>query len=95
MIDMASKQIIPAVIKYSQKLAKTVLDVKAAGVEPVVQADLLSRVNSKFTEMKEALEVLQREEAAAFAMEDVESAGHSAIRMWWFARHGSAESACG
>ena len=41
MIDMASKQIIPAVIKYSQKLAKTVLDVKAAGVEPVVQADLL------------------------------------------------------
>lgn len=55
MIDMASKQIIPAVIKYSQKLAKTVLDVKAAGVEPVVQANLLSRVNSKLTEMKEAL----------------------------------------
>ena len=73
MIDMASKQIIPAVIKYSQKLAKTVLDVKAAGVEPVVQADLLSRVNSKLTEMKEALEVLQREEAAAFAMEDVKA----------------------
>ena len=37
MIDMASRQIIPAVVGYTQKLAKTVLDVKAAGVEPSVQ----------------------------------------------------------
>ena len=73
MIDMASKQIIPAVVKYSQKLAKTVLDVKAAGVEPVVQSGLLAKVNSKLTEMKEALSVLEKEEAAASAMEDVKA----------------------
>ena len=73
MIDMASKQIIPAVVKYSQKLAKTVLDVKAAGVEPVVQSELLAKVNSKLTEMKEALSVLEKEEAAASAMEDVKA----------------------
>ena len=55
MIDMASRQIIPAVVGYTQKLAKTVLDVKAAGVEPSVQTELLAQVNEKLTEMKGAL----------------------------------------
>ena len=33
MIDMASKQIIPAIIKYTKTLADTVVAVKAAGVD--------------------------------------------------------------
>ncbi len=70
MIDMASKQIIPAVAGYTQKLAKAVLDVRAAGVEPVVQAELLARVNGKLTEMREALAALQKTEAEASAMAD-------------------------
>ena len=70
MIDMASRQIIPAVVGYTQKLAKTVLDVKAAGVEPSVQTDLLAQVNEKLTEMKGALADLQKVEAEASAMED-------------------------
>ena len=70
MIDMASKQIIPAVVGYTRKLAKTVLDVKAAGAEPSVQAGLLSCVNEKLTEMKAALTSLQEIEAQASAMED-------------------------
>lgn len=70
MIDMASRQIIPAVVGYTQKLAKTVLDVKAAGVEPSVQTDLLAQVNEKLTEMKGALADLQKIEAEASAMED-------------------------
>ena len=70
MIDMASRQIIPAVVGYTQKLAKTVLDVKAAGVEPSVQIELLAQVNEKLTEMKGALADLQKIEAEASAMED-------------------------
>ena len=70
MIDMASRQIIPAVVSYTQKLAKTVLDVKAAGVEPSVQAGLLAQVNEKLAEMKEALAGLQKIEAEASSMED-------------------------
>ena len=41
MIDMASKQIIPAVIKYTKALADTVLAVKEAGADASVQAGLL------------------------------------------------------
>ena len=70
MIHMASRQIIPAVVGYTQKLAKTVLDVKAAGVEPSVQIELLAQVNEKLTEMKGALADLQKIEAEASAMED-------------------------
>ena len=70
MIDMASRQIIPAVVGYTQKLAKTVLDVKAAGVEPSVQIELLAQVNEKLTEMKGALADLQKIEAEASVMED-------------------------
>lgn len=40
-------------------------------MEPVVQSELLVKVNSKLTEMKEALTVLQKEEAAASSIEDV------------------------
>ena len=73
MIDMASKQIVPAVVGYTNKLAKTVLDVKAAGVEPSVQAELLNQVNTRLTEMKEALVNLQKIDAEASAMEDVKA----------------------
>ena len=38
MIDMASKQIIPAVIKYTKALADTVLAVKEAGADASVQS---------------------------------------------------------
>ncbi len=68
MIDMASRQIIPAVAAYTQKLARTVLDVRAAGVEPLVQAQLLAQINEKLGQMKQALSDLQSREAAAAAM---------------------------
>ena len=44
MIDMASKQFIPAVIKYTKELADTVVAVKNAGAEAVVQVQLLGEV---------------------------------------------------
>lgn len=73
MIEMASRQIIPAVLEYSQKLARTVLDVKAAGVEPTVQKELLTQVNDRLAEMKAALADLTEKEAKAHAMEDVKA----------------------
>ena len=42
MIDMASKQIIPAIIKYTKELADTVVAVKEAGADASVQAELLT-----------------------------------------------------
>ena len=58
MIDMASKQIIPAIIKYTKTLADTVVAVKAAGVDASVQAEALAEVSELLKEAKEALAVL-------------------------------------
>ena len=49
MIEMASKQIVPAVIRYSKSLADTVLAVKAAGVDASVQTQLLGEVSRKLS----------------------------------------------
>ena len=58
MIDMASKQIIPAIIKYTKTLADTVVAVKAAGVDASVQVETLTEVSELLKEAKEALAAL-------------------------------------
>ena len=58
MIDMASKQIIPAIIKYTKTLADTVVAVKAAGADTDVQAEALAEVSVLLKEAKEALAAL-------------------------------------
>jgi glutamine synthetase len=58
MIDMASKQIIPAIIKYTKTLADTVVAVKAAGVDASVQTETLAEVSVLLKEAKEALAAL-------------------------------------
>ena len=68
MIDMASKQIIPAVISYTKELAEAVVYVMKAGLDPSVQRDLLELVNENLKEMQKALAVLQEAEAKARAM---------------------------
>ncbi len=68
MIDMASKQIIPAVVKYTKSLADTVIAVKAAGVDASVQTEILAAVSAKLAETKAALEKLQEVENQASAM---------------------------
>ena len=66
MIDMASKQFIPAVMKYTKQLADTVIAVKEAGVDAEVQAEALTEVSVLLKETKEALATLKKvtEEAA-------------------------------
>ena len=67
MIDMASKQFIPAFIKYTKTLADTVNSVKAAGADASVQLDCLNKVTELMGETKAALDALVKvtDEAAA------------------------------
>lgn len=65
MIDMASKQIIPAVIRYSKSLADTVIAVKEAGADATVSANLLREISEKLSVMKAALSKLEEVEAKA------------------------------
>ena len=67
MIDMASKQFLPAFIKYTKTLADTVLAVKEAGVDAAVQTEALMEVSALMAETKAALDVLVKvtDEAAA------------------------------
>ena len=58
MIDMASKQFMPAFIKYTKTLADTVNSVKAAGADASVQMDCLNKVTALMGEAKEALDTL-------------------------------------
>lgn len=73
MIDMAGKQIIPAVIKYSKSLADTVNAVKAAGADASIQTELLKEVSENLMAMQAALLKLQKVEKEASAMEDVKA----------------------
>jgi glutamine synthetase len=58
MIDMASKQLIPAVISYTKELAETVLALKEIGCDYSVQLDILTKVNNLLKKAKEALDTL-------------------------------------
>ena len=72
MIDMASKQIIPAIIKYTKDLADTVVAVKEAGADASVQAELLTEVSGLLAETKKALEALKVVADQAAVMEEGE-----------------------
>ena len=58
MIDMASKQFVPAFIGYTKTLADTINSVKAAGADASVQMEILNEVSALLKETKEALQVL-------------------------------------
>ena len=58
MLDIASKQIIPAVIKYTKSLADTVNSVTAAGAEASVQSELLAETSGLLSDTKVALQKL-------------------------------------
>lgn len=67
MIDMASKQFMPAFIKYTKTLADTVNSVAAAGADASVQKEVLDEVTALMGETKKALDALVKvtDEAAA------------------------------
>lgn len=67
MIDMASKQFMPAFIKYTKTLADTVNAVTAAGADASVQKEVLDEVTALMGETKKALDALVKvtDEAAS------------------------------
>ena len=68
MIDMASKQIIPAVIRYSKMLADSVISIRDAGGDTCVACELLKKVTQKLKDMQNALSILDDEERKASSM---------------------------
>ena len=73
MIDMAGKQIVPAVIRYTKSLADTVNAVKMAGADATTQDELLMVVGEKLTAMQAALRKLEKAEKEASQMEDAKA----------------------
>ena len=69
MIDMATKQIIPAVIHYSTRLADSIVKIRQAGIEEVtVQKKILEQTSSLLTKTQNALEELRKIEQKACAL---------------------------
>ena len=71
MIDMASKDIIPAVASYTGELANAILAVKEAGATAAAQTEVLNEVDALLAEAKKALTTLIAEESKAAGMADV------------------------
>ena len=65
MCQMARKQILPAVMKYTKTLADTVLAVKEVGADASVQEETLRNISAKLVEANKALEALEEKTAKA------------------------------
>lgn len=79
MIDMAGKQIIPAVIKYTAELAESLNAVKAACPEAdvSVQRELLIETSALLSEMKGALAALEDSASKSAAIENACACAHA------------------
>jgi glutamine synthetase len=71
MIDVAKKQIIPAVMKYEADLACGANEIKAAGVEPSVQLAQIKDIDEQLVALKDAVAALEKVTADASAIADV------------------------
>lgn len=71
MIDMAGKDIIPAVASYAGDLANTVIAVKEAGASAQAQTEMLIEVDNLLAEAKRALNTLKNVEVKASIISDV------------------------
>ena len=59
MIEMSTKQIIPAVMKYEGTLAASVKDLKELGISADTQMEILSTIDTKLAELKKATAELE------------------------------------
>ncbi len=76
MMDIAGKQIIPAVIRYTRFLADTVNAVTAAGAKAGVQKELLQETSALLSDTKEALSKLADVERKAGEVEEGAALAH-------------------
>ncbi len=70
MIDMASKQIIPASVQYVKSLADTVNALEASGIGDDTVKEMLKAATASLSAMKQALARLREKEAAAAGIAD-------------------------
>ncbi len=76
MIDMAVKQILPAVIEYTGTLSGIIQSLKAVDVTPTVQTELLRDIMSLLNEANAAVRVLRKVTAEASGIQDNETRAH-------------------
>jgi len=72
MIDIASKHIIPAVIRFTKTLADTVNSVTAAGAKASVQIALLNETSALLSDTKAALSKLEEDAYKGCEIEDIQ-----------------------
>ena len=65
MIDMASKDILPSVMKYTTELAASINEVVSAGADASVQKETLDEITVYLKEAKTALTTLKADQAEA------------------------------
>ena len=76
MIDMASKQFIPAFIGYTKTLADTVIAVRDAGADAEVQSEILKEVSVHLKETRDALRMLEEVTEHASSMQEGPEQAH-------------------
>ena len=69
-LDIAKKQIVPAVMKYQKQLADSVAVLKETGVDTSVQEALLGDITENLKEMYTAIGVLAADEEKAKSMDE-------------------------
>ena len=77
MIDMAGKDIVPAVVRYTGELARAAREVKSLGVDASVQKELLTRVNVLLRQVGDALADLRVKQEKAAALTGAEQARYA------------------
>ena len=77
MIDMAGKDIVPAVVRYTGELARAAHEVESLGVDASVQKELLTRVNVLLRQAGDALADLRVKQEKAAALTGAEQARYA------------------
>ena len=77
MIDMAGKDIVPAVVRYTGELARAAREVESLGVDASVQKELLTRVNVLLRQADDALADLRVKQEKAAALTGAEQARYA------------------
>ena len=77
MIDMAGKDIAPAVVRYTGELARAAREVESLGVDASVQKELLTRVNVLLRQAGDALADLRVKQEKAAALTGAEQARYA------------------
>ena len=76
MIDIASKHIIPAVMRYAKNLAETANEIREAGADDSVPVEILKRLTALLSEARKALLILKDVTRTANSLEAGEKQAH-------------------